>query len=125
MVLGWWFGWFSSCSCSSGLLWSLGKGESLTRVVVRPKKYIIIIIKKLMLHNYNNHVYIHDYYRKCLYLHIYTLTDMCSFEAKLCKFHYFSIYKHLCECYHIAKEGKLYEKLGQIAIWTRGHMSVS
>ena len=74
-------------------------------------------------HNYNNHLYIHRYYRKCLYLHIYTLTDMRSFEAKLCKFHYFSIYKHLCECYHIAKEGKLYEKLGHIAMWTRGHVS--
>ena len=126
MVLGWWFGWFSSysCSCSSRLLWSLGKGESLTRVVVRPKKYIIIIIKKLMLHTTTIIIYIYTVIIENVYIYTFIHSLICVVLRQNCvNFTTFSIYWHLCECYHIAKEGKLYEKLGHIAMWTRGHVS--
>ena len=38
---------------------------------------------------YSNRVNKHSYCSKCVYLHIYTPTDVVSFETKLCKFHNF------------------------------------
>ena len=37
----------------------------------------------------SNRVNKHSYCSKCVYLHIYTPTDVVSFETKLCKFHNF------------------------------------
>ena len=46
---------------------------------------------KYYLQIYSNRIFTHLYIHcsKCVYLHIYTSTDMRSFGAKLCKLHYF------------------------------------
>ena len=43
--------------------------------------------KKIIdIHSYGNRVYLHDYCNKCVYIHIFTPTDVGSFGEKLCKF---------------------------------------
>ena len=46
---------------------------------------------KYYLQIYSNRIFTHLYIHcsKCVYLHIYTSTDVGSFGAKLCKLHYF------------------------------------
>ena len=73
--------WLSS---SSGLLWKQGKTKFLTRAMVREKKKKTNVIRI-----YSNRVNKHSYCSKCVYLHMYTPTDVVSFETKLCKFHNF------------------------------------
>ena len=52
--------------------------------------------------NYNNSVYIHCYYSKCVNIHNFRMTDVGSFVAWMCKIHLFfyyaRVYKSWCEC---------------------------
>ena len=49
----------------------------------------IVIVPRIIIHNYSNRAYLHGYYSKCANMHIFTPTDVGSFGGKLCKFCHF------------------------------------